>query len=160
MPRENKPSGGRPVHKSCLIQGEEVEGRWAILKSGQQTTRVAKIGSDGLTTNRNKKVPTEKVVDIQSVDVSPSLPSGPTPGIVGERGTITIPAEMRRRHHLQAGAPYLIEDRGDEIVIQPAEIVPRRSESRETLDGLLARVTAENLHNEVPTGPVVGGEGR
>ena len=158
MPRINKPSGGRTFAKTCLIQGQEAGGRKAILKAGQKHTRIAEIGPDGLTTDRNWKVPTADVLDIQPVLVSTSVPSGPIPGIVGERGTVTIPSEVRRRHRLEPGTPFLLEERGDEIVIIPAEIVPRRCEASPTLDGLLAGVTPENIHGEIDTGPAVGGE--
>jgi AbrB family looped-hinge helix DNA binding protein len=128
------------------------------LKRSQKRTRIADIAPDGLTSDHNEKVATIDVLDIQAVDISSSLPCGPNSGIVGERGTITIPSDMRRRAGLQPGSPVLIEERGDEIVIRPADIVPRRRDPHQTLDGLLAGVTAENIHGEVSTGAAVGGE--
>ena len=158
MPHQVKPSGGRTFSKTCLIRGREAEGRKAILKRGQKTTRVASIAADGLTSNDGRTVPTVDILDIQTVETSSSIPTGPVRGVMGERGTVTSPSDMRRRHRLQPGSPILIEERGDEIVIQPAEIVPRRSDPRPTLEGLLAGVTAENIHGEVSTGPAVGRE--
>jgi AbrB family looped-hinge helix DNA binding protein len=158
MSRQVKSSEGRTFSKSCVLRGSEAEGRKAVLREGRIHTRIADIGPDGLTSDRNRKVATSDVLDLQPVDNSSLLPGGPIPGIVGERGTITIPAEMRRRKGLQPGSPFLVEERGDEIVIRPADIVPRRSDPRPTLDGLLAGVTAENIHHEVPTGAALGGE--
>ena len=159
MGRRNKASGGRKFSRTCLIRGHEADGHcWAILKEGAKHTRVARIGDDGLTSDENLKVPTADVLDIQPVAVSSSVPGGPMPGVVGERGTITIPSDLRRRYRLGPGSPILIEERGDEIVIRPAEIVPRQRETQPTLDGLLAAVTSENIHGEVSTGPAVGGE--
>jgi antitoxin MazE len=103
-------------------------------------------------------VPTADVLDIQTVDTASSIPSGPVRAVMGERGTVTIPSGMRRSHRLQPGSPILIEERGEEIVIHPAEIVPRRSEPRPTLEELLAGMTAENIHGEVSTGPAIGRE--
>jgi AbrB family looped-hinge helix DNA binding protein len=94
-------------------------------------------------------------MDIQPADTRVAVSVGPVAAIVGERGTITLPAEIRRRHRLQPGSPFLIEERGDEIVLRPAEIIPRR---RQTLDELLARVTAENIHGEIDMAPGVGQE--
>jgi AbrB family looped-hinge helix DNA binding protein len=154
MPRQNKPSGGRRVSQTCMIRGREAEGRKAILKRGRKHTRVAEI-YDGLTTDANDKVLTSDVMDIQPADMRVAGPVGPVAAIVGERGTITLPAEIRRRHRMQPGSAFLIEERGDEIVLRPAEIIPRRSQ---TLDVLLARVTAENIHREIDTAPAVGQE--
>ena len=158
MPRLPKPSGGRTFSRTCLIRGREAEGRWAILKPGPLNTSVARIGPDGLTTDERDKVSTTEVVDIRPVTASPPVPVGPVAGVVGDRGTVTLPADLRRYLRLQPGSPILIEERGGEIVIRPADIVPRRSGADPTLDALLAGVTAENRHDEVPTGPAIGRE--
>jgi AbrB family looped-hinge helix DNA binding protein len=83
------------------------------------------MGPDGLTTDENCKVPASQVSDVQLVRSETPAPVGPMPAMIGERGTITIPSALRRRHQLRAGSPVLIEERGDEIVIVPAAIVPR-----------------------------------
>ena len=79
----------------------------------------------------------------------------PIVAVMGEDGTITIPAEIRHRLHLKAGSLILIEDDCDKIVIQPAEIKPRNDMSRPSLDELLAGITPENRHHEVSTGDPV-----
>ena len=157
MPRQNKPSGGRSVSQTCLIRGE-VEGRKAVLRRGPEHTRVAEIGHDGLTTDANEQVLTSYVLDVQPADTPAAVTVGPVAAIVGERGTITLPAEIRRRHRLQPGSPFLIEERGDEIVLRPAEIIPRPLHTIRTLDELIAGVTAENVHGEIDGGPAIGHE--
>jgi len=153
-----KPSGGRPFSKTGLIRGRESEGRKAILVSKRHNTRVAPIGPDGLTTDGGEKVPTADVLDIQPTVEPESNPEGAVPGIMGERGTVTIPSEIRRRLRLQAGSPIRIAVLGEVILIEPAEIRPRASAPSPTLDSLLAGVTPENIHTEVAFGPPVGGE--
>ncbi len=39
---------------------------------------------------------------------------------VGERGTIVVPATLRRRFGLDEGAIVLVEERDDGILIRPA----------------------------------------
>ncbi len=129
-----------------------------MIKKGLDRTRIATIGPDGLTSDDSEKVPTSELLDFKPILTPAASPSGPVAGIIGERGTITIPSDTRRRLRLQPGSPYLIEERGDEIVIQPATITPRRGDPGPTLDALLAGVTAENTHAELPTGGPVGGE--
>jgi antitoxin MazE len=159
VPRVRKPSGGRRASKTCQIRLPGLEGRrWAILKKHEINTAVAGIGPDGLTTDEYHKVPTTAVFDEQAASVSPVIPSGPVWAVVSDRGTVTIPTGMRQRYRMQPGSPVLFEDRGGEIVIRPAEITPRRSELRQTLDALLDQVTPENTHGETDTGPAVGRE--
>ncbi len=150
--------GGRTFSQTCLVRGREVEGRKAVIKRGRDRTRIATIGPDGLTSDDSEKVPTSELHDFQPAPTPAVSSAGPVAGIIGERGTITIPSDIRRRLHLQPGSPYLIEERGDEIVIQPATIAPRREELSPTLDALLAGVTDQNTHAEMPTGGPVGGE--
>jgi antitoxin MazE len=154
-----KASGGRTFSKTCLIRGREGEGRKAILVSKKENTRIAPIGDDGLTMDGSEKVPTSDLLDIQ-----PVVESGPVteilmiPGVMGDRGTITIPSEIRRYLRLQAGSPVLIEVKGDGILIHPAEIRPRNAPGPRSLDELLAGVTPENLHEEISTGDPTGRE--
>ena len=150
-----KASGGRTYSKTCLIRGREPEGRKAILVRARDNTRVAPIGPDGLTLDGSEKVPTSDLVDVQPVADSRPVDDLPIPGVMSERGAITIPSEYRRRLRLRAGSPVLIEIRGDSILIQPAEVRPRSAAS---LDELLSRVTSENIHTETSTGDAVGRE--
>lgn len=43
---------------------------------------------------------------------------------MGKRGTIVIPAPMRRRLGLEEGAIVLAEEREDGVLIRPASVVP------------------------------------
>jgi antitoxin MazE len=158
MGRPVKPSGGRTFSRTCSVRGLEDKGRVAILKEGRDNVRVAGIGPDGLTTDWNQKVPASDVLDIRPVTptTAPSLRS--FAGVVGDRGAVTIPAAVRRRYQLQAGSPVRIEQRDDGILIQPAEIVPRKVGQEVTLAALLEGITPETVHPEVDTGPPVGRE--
>ena len=44
--------------------------------------------------------------------------------IVGERGQITIPKEIRKKYGIKKKQPLIIEDKDGEIVIKPAVAVP------------------------------------
>ena len=154
-----KPSGGRTFSKTCLVRNHEDRGRQAIVREGRANSRVALIGPDGLTLDGGVKVPTSDLVDcIRPVDDLPSIEEAAVPGVVGDRGTITIPSDFRRALRLRPGSPVLIEMRGDEIRIQPAEIKPRGAGATASLDDLVARITPENRHEEISTGPARGRE--
>jgi AbrB family looped-hinge helix DNA binding protein len=43
---------------------------------------------------------------------------------VGKRGTIVVPAELRRRYGLEEGALVIAESREDGILLRPAVAVP------------------------------------
>ena len=43
---------------------------------------------------------------------------------LGKRGTVVIPAKIRRRYRLNEGSPMLIEEREDGILMRPAAITP------------------------------------
>jgi AbrB family looped-hinge helix DNA binding protein len=150
-----KSSGGRTFKRTCLVQGLEAEGRKAIIKTGGKRTRVAPIRGDGLTDHGAMVVDNSRILDIRPVEEALATP-GPLSGIVGKRGTIVLPAALRRRHGLEAGSAFLLEEREGVVVIRPADVVPRRVSN--ALDGLLSGVTAENIHDEVSTGNAVGGK--
>jgi len=44
--------------------------------------------------------------------------------MIGKRGTIVIPAKMRKRYKLDEGSPMLIEEREDGILMRPAVTTP------------------------------------
>ena len=151
-----KPSGGRTFSRTCLVQGLEAEGRKAIIgKPGSKHTRVAPIREDGLADNGAVVVVSSRIVDIRPVEET-TAPSGPLIGIVGKRGNIVLPAAVRRRHGLEAGSAFLIEEQEGAVVIRPADVVPRQVNY--DLDELLSDVTPENIHAEVSTGSAVGEE--
>lgn len=43
---------------------------------------------------------------------------------VGQRGTIVIPAELRRRYQLAEGSTVIAEPREDGILLRPAAVLP------------------------------------
>ena len=43
---------------------------------------------------------------------------------VGRRGSVVIPAKMRRRFHITEGSFVIAEEREDGILIRPAEVMP------------------------------------
>ena len=44
--------------------------------------------------------------------------------LVGKRGTVVIPAKLRKRYKLDEGSPMLIEEREDGILMRPAVTTP------------------------------------
>jgi len=50
---------------------------------------------------------------------------------VGKRGTVVIPAALRRRFGIEEGSLIIAEDRGEGILIRPAVAVPLESYSQE-----------------------------
>ncbi len=121
-----KPSGGRRFSKTCLVRGREAEGRKAIVKRFPKHTRVAPIRADGFTDDGAEVVPTSQIIDVRPVDEAPT-PPGPLSGVVGERGNIVLPAALRRRHGLEAGSAFLLEEREGGVVIVPADVIPRQA---------------------------------
>ena len=73
--------------------------------------------------------------------------------IVGDLGTITVPSDFPRALGLVPGSGVSIELRGDEIRIRPRGLAVD-----ESLDDPVARITPENRHEEISTGPPVGRE--
>jgi AbrB family looped-hinge helix DNA binding protein len=41
---------------------------------------------------------------------------------MGKRGTVVIPAKLRKRYRLDEGSPMLVEEREDGILMRPAAI--------------------------------------
>ena len=44
--------------------------------------------------------------------------------IVGKRGTVVIPAKLRKRYRLDEGSPMLVEEHEDGILMRPAKVSP------------------------------------
>jgi AbrB family looped-hinge helix DNA binding protein len=44
--------------------------------------------------------------------------------VIGKRGTVVIPAKLRKRYRLDEGSPMLIEEREDGILMRPAVSAP------------------------------------
>lgn len=65
---------------------------------------------------------------------------------------LRIPKTLAAQIGLEPDSPVEISLRGNKLVIKPA------SASDLNLDDLLARVTKDNIHGEVDTGPPAGRE--
>jgi len=44
--------------------------------------------------------------------------------VIGKRGTVVIPAKLRKRYQLDEGTPMLIEEREDGMYMRPAVTTP------------------------------------
>ena len=53
--------------------------------------------------------------------------AGAEPVRVGRRGTIVLPASVRRRYGIEEGSMVLTEERDDGILIRPAMVLPVES---------------------------------
>jgi antitoxin MazE len=65
---------------------------------------------------------------------------------------LRIPAQLATQVHFEADSLVELEFSNGSLVVSPV------SRTKVTLDQLLAGVTDENRHEEVTTGPAVGGE--
>ena len=70
----------------------------------------------------------------------------------GNSLALRIPKPLADQIGLEPDSPVELSLRGKELVIEPV------SPSDLNLDDLLARVTEDNLHGEVDTGPPIGRE--
>lgn len=48
--------------------------------------------------------------------------------VIGKRGTIVIPAKLRKRYRLDEGSPLLVEEREDGIMMRPAVVSAAETE--------------------------------
>jgi AbrB family looped-hinge helix DNA binding protein len=44
--------------------------------------------------------------------------------IVGERGQITIPSNLRKKYNIKSKQPVILEERDGELIIKPAYAIP------------------------------------
>lgn len=49
--------------------------------------------------------------------------------VMGRRGTLVIPAKLRKRYRLDEGTPMLVEEREDGILMRPAATRPLEAEA-------------------------------
>ena len=70
----------------------------------------------------------------------------------GNSLALRIPQSVAARVGITLDAAVELTPRGEQLVVS---VIDRPTSE---LDGLLARVTAANLHGEVDSGPPVGGE--
>ncbi|MBI5781505.1 MAG: AbrB/MazE/SpoVT family DNA-binding domain-containing protein [Rhodocyclales bacterium] len=68
--------------------------------------------------------------------------------IVGDRGQITIPKELRERLGIKPKAPVLLEVREEGILIRPTATVPLRTLSRESIRRLAEEDRLESGERE------------
>ena len=59
------------------------------------------------------------------------------PARVGKRGTIVIPAKLRKRFHMEEGSLVLFDEGRDGVVIRPAEAIPVEIYTKERKAGFL-----------------------
>lgn len=71
---------------------------------------------------------------------------------LGDDLVLRIPEPFATQIGLEPDSPVVLSLRGNKLVIKPA------SASDLKLDDLLARVTKDNIHGEVDTGPPAGRE--
>lgn len=64
---------------------------------------------------------------------------------VGSRGTVVIPADLRRRYGLEEGSTVIAEPREDGLLLRPATVLPLETYSRERkAEFLLTNATDED----------------
>ncbi len=59
------------------------------------------------------------------------------PARVGKRGTIVIPAKLRKRFHMEEGSLVLFDEERDGVLIRPAEAIPVEIYTKERKAGFL-----------------------
>ena len=71
--------------------------------------------------------------------------------IIGERGQITIPKEIREKYGIKKKQPLIIEDKDGKIVIKPAVAVPIKELerfARKFDDDFIKKIIEEDLLKE------------
>jgi antitoxin MazE len=141
-------SGEYSYSRTAQIRGREQEGRYAVIQKDRNQTRVARRRLDGSAIGAGELVPTADVFDLKPTHVVPT----------GQRGTITLPGELRRNLGIEEGTPLeLIQEEDGRISIRPLSLISTPALTA-TLNDLLDGITPENLHDEVSTGEAVGRE--
>jgi AbrB family looped-hinge helix DNA binding protein len=134
--------------RTGMVRGREKHGRYAIIRQDRDQTRVVGRLADGTAPGPGELVPTADVFDVKATHVVP----------IGQRGTITLPGDIRRRLGLDEGNPVEIVEEADGCLSLRA-LYPTATEAAGLqLSDLLDRVTADNLHGEISTGSASGRE--
>ena len=108
----------------------------------------ARIGTVRGQEGEGAKVVTEDVIDRYPVhDVT-----------TGKRRVLTLPPDLCRRLGISEGTPLRIVEYRGSFEVTPMRLVPATPDHAETLEDLVDRITSENIHGEVDTGPAVGQE--
>lgn len=131
------------------VRGRESEGDFAIIVRDDDRTWVARLRPDGTADGATEElVASDSIVDQKSIHRA----------MLKQRGTLTLPASLRRRYGIGENTPLLIVEEGDDrFTVYPARPAPMHG-PWPSLDDLLAGITSENIHAEIDTGPPVGRE--
>ena len=76
----------------------------------------------------------------------------------GQRRVVVLPSDLCQRLAIDEGTPLRLIEHDGYFEVIPMRLVAAHDDSARALDALLDRVTTENLHTEVETGPAVGRE--
>ncbi len=146
MARKNS-DGGHSYSRTARVNGRG--GEWAVIVQGRDHTRVARIGPDGRADPSSEElVPSGDVSDVKrSYLVQPD-----------GRGTLTLPAELRKRYGITGEALLQVVEEADGFFTRTVRVVPVDAPEPADLDELLAGVTPATAHEEIDFGPAVGAE--
>ena len=121
---------------------------WAVIVQSRDHTRVARIRADGTAdVHTEELVLTSDVIEIKPTHVVPTA----------QRGTVTLPAEVRRNLEIEEETPLQIIEEDGWFSVRPLNRLRAASPEVE-LNELLSRITPENLHGEVSAGDAAGRE--
>ena len=146
MARKNK-AGDYSYTRTARVQGREEDGRFAVIQRDREHSRVVSRREDGTAPGAGELVRTADLFDIKPTQVVPT----------GQRGTLTLPQEMRRDLGIEEGTPLEIVQENGWLSIRPLSRISTGGPSAELTD-LVDRITPENSHGEVSTGAAVGQE--
>lgn len=146
MARKNK-LGDYSYTRTARVRGREADGRFAVIQCDREHTRVVSRREDGTAAGAGELVRTADVFDLKPTHVVPT----------GQRGTLTLPQEMRRDLGIEEGTPLEITLEDGRLSIRPLSRNSSGGPSAELVN-LVARITPENRHGEVSTGDAVGKE--
>jgi len=144
--RRNK-SGDYSYTRTAKIRGREQEGRFAVIRKDSEQARVARRRSDGTAEGDGELVQSADLRDIKPPQIV----------LTAQRGTITLPGEMRRDLGIEEGTPLqIIQEADGRLTIEPL----KRTSASLTVDlaDLLLGITPENIHGEIDFGDSVGRE--
>jgi antitoxin MazE len=147
-PMARRKSDGSHVIKRIGRVGER-EGDSGIILQGDKRPRVVPIGPEHAAHPAPEElVKAEDVSEIHHIhDVT-----------TGKRQVLTLPKDLCRRLGIREGTPLRIVEHQGRFEVIPMRLVPASEDTSKALATLLARVTPENIHGEIDTGPAVGGE--
>ena len=144
MARRTK-SGDHSYSRTGRIRDRESEGFFAVIVQGREQTRIARIRADGTADSSTEElVPTKELIEIKPTHIVP----------IGQRGTLTLPAELRRNLSIEENTSLQIIEEDGWFSVRPLLAPSREFE----LNDLVSRITPENRHGEVLTGKAVGRE--